>query len=75
MEFFVSIEPILDFDVDVLVSWIKQINPEFVSIGADSKSHNLPEPPAWKVKKLIEELKKITNVKIKDNLKRLTIDK
>ena len=67
----VSIEPIMDFDLDVMVRWIKDIEPELVSIGADSKGHNLPEPPADKVRQLIEELQKITEVKLKDNLKRL----
>jgi len=67
----ISIEPILDFDLDDLVRWIKQIAPEFVSIGADSQNHHLPEPPASKVKALIEALQGITTVKIKDNLKRL----
>lgn len=67
----VSIEPILDFDTDVLVGWIEQIAPEFVSIGADSKRHNLPEPSTEKTHRLIEELQKITTVKLKDNLKRL----
>ncbi len=71
----VNVEPIMDFDLDVMVSWIKQIGPEFVSIGSDSKHHSLPEPPAWKVNELISELKKFTSVKIKDNLKRLTINK
>jgi len=67
----VSIEPIMDFDLDTLFDWIKQIYPTFVSIGADSKGHNLPEPPASKVQSLIDELQDITQVKIKDNLKRL----
>ncbi len=67
----VSIEPIMDFDLAGMVRWIKDITPEFVSIGADSKGHSLPEPPAEKVKALIEELRAITTVKIKDNLKRL----
>ena len=68
----VSIEPIMDFDLDVMIEWlIKWIQPEFVSIGADSKGHNLPEPPAGKVKELIQELQKFTEVKIKDNLKRI----
>jgi len=68
----VSIEPILDFDLDVFVTWIKHINPKFVSIGADSKGHNLPEPSKEKIEALIKELKKFTNVKLKNNLKRLT---
>jgi len=69
----VSIEPILDFDLFELVSFIKWINPKFVSIGADSKGHNLPEPQPDKVQSLIEELQGITTVKIKDNLKRLLV--
>ena len=67
----VSIEPILDFDLDIFVKWIQEIKPEFVSIGADSKGHNLPEPSWDKVQALIKELRKFTEVKIKDNLKRL----
>ena len=67
----VSIEPIMDFDLVMLVDWIKVIKPEFVSIGADSKGHHLPEPSADKVIRLIEELKKFTEVKIKDNLNRI----
>ena len=67
----VSIEPIMDFDLDPLLGWIEQINPEFVSIGADSKNHNLPEPPPDQIKKLIGELERITEVKKKSNLNRL----
>jgi len=70
----VSIEPIMDFDLGTLVMWIAQIKPKFVSIGADSKGHNLPEPPADKIRSLIQELKNITIVKVKDNLKRLLGD-
>lgn len=67
----VSIEPVMDFDLDVMVEWMKEIEPEFVSIGADSKGHHLPEPSPEKVNRLIEELSAFTEVKIKDNLKRL----
>ncbi len=67
----VSIEPIMDFDIDVMVRWIKEIKPQFVSIGADSKGHNLPEPSAEKINTFIKELRKFTEVRIKDNLKRL----
>ena len=66
-----SIEPIMDFDLDDMVRWVGEIAPEFVSIGADSKGHNLPEPSPKKVYQLIKELKDITVVKVKDNLKRL----
>jgi len=67
----ISIEPIMDFDLDILVKWIAEIKPEFVSIGADSKRHNLPEPAPDKLEHLIEALQDITVVKLKDNLKRL----
>jgi protein gp37 len=67
----VSIEPVLDFDLITMVDWIKTISPEFVSIGADSKGHNLPEPTTEKVLKLCDELRKITEVKLKPNLARL----
>jgi len=67
----ISIEPIMDFDLDVMVRWMEEIKPEFVSIGADSGNNHLPEPAGDKVKALIEALKEITEVKIKDNLSRL----
>jgi len=67
----VSIEPIMDFDLDVMVDWISKIAPQFVSIGADSKRHNLIEPPPDKINSLVQELSKITEVRLKDNLKRL----
>ena len=69
----ISIEPVIDFDTDVLVSWMKEIKPQFISIGANTNYKvKLPEPPASKIKALIEELQSITQVKIKDNLKRIT---
>ena len=67
----VSIEPIIDFDLDVMVEWIKLIKPEFVSVGADSKGYKLPEPEPQKVQFLIMALREMTQVKVKDNLKRL----
>lgn len=67
----VTIEPIMDFDLDELVRWMEDIQPEFVNVGADSKGNNLPEPPAWKVRELIKELSNFTEVKIKKNLRRI----
>jgi len=72
-ETLISIEPILDFDLDELLEWMEIIYPSFISIGADSKNHHLHEPPAEKIKELIQELQKFTEVKIKPNLKRLLI--
>lgn len=67
----ISIEPIMDFDLNAFVAWIHCIEPEFVSIGADSKGHNLPEPPGLKLTALIAELQQFTEVKQKSNLQRL----
>ena len=70
-ETMVTIEPIFDFDLDELVDLIVLANPEWVNIGADSKGHNLPEPPKEKVEKLIEILQKTTQIKLKGNLRRI----
>ena len=67
----VSIEPIMEFNLPRLVNFIRVIEPEFVSIGADSKGHGLSEPSAMKVGFLVEELRKFTEVRIKPNLSRL----
>lgn len=68
----ISVEPIMDFDVDIMLDWIHTINPKFVSIGADSKGHNLPEPSADKVQRLIAGLGAV-EVKLKPNLRRLGV--
>lgn len=67
----ITIEPIMDFEVDVMVKWLKDINPFQVNIGADSKGHNLSEPSKEKIETLIKALEPFTEVKLKDNLKRL----
>lgn len=67
----VSVEPIMDFDLNELIAWMRWLKPEFVSIGADSKGHNLFEPSSSKLESLIQQLRDITKVYIKDNLKRL----
>ena len=67
----VTIEPIMDFDLDELVGFITRCFPKWVNIGADSKGHHLPEPYKAKIQLLIDSLNEITEVKIKDNLKRL----
>lgn len=67
----ISVEPILDFDLDIFVGLIERIQPTFVSIGADSKGHKLPEPSPDKVLGLMERLTKFTEVRIKSNLRRI----
>lgn len=61
----ISIEPIMEFDLDVFVSWMKNLRPVKVAIGYDSLNNKLPEPPKWKTLKLIKELEKFTAVERK----------
>jgi len=68
---FITIEPLLDFDLQEFLMTLKSINPVQVNIGADSGGHKLPEPPKEKILKLIEGLEKFTKVNQKSNLKRL----
>jgi len=53
----VTIEPILDFDLRIMIRWIKLINPEIVYVGYDNHNCKLPEPSLLKTKKLISELR------------------
>ena len=70
-----SIEPIMAFDFEEFLGWILQIKPAFVSIGADSKGHKLPEPTASELDNFVVALRDITEVKLKKNLARLMLAK
>lgn len=54
----VTIEPVMDFDRDVMIDWIENINPCMVWLGYDSGKNKLPEPELEKVKSLHWELAK-----------------
>ena len=69
----VTIEPIMDFDIEELVFLIKSFYPEQVNIGADSGNNNLPEPSWYKIQQLIDRLSEFTIVKEKKNLRRLKL--
>lgn len=69
---FISIEPIMNFDLDRLLFWMKQINPEIIEVGADNYSNHLPEPPWWKVEALLKGLRDFCpKVVEKEGLERL----
>ncbi len=68
---YVTIEPILDFDVDELFELITICRPEQVNIGADSGGNKMPEPSVEKIMMLIEMLKGFTTIHRKNNLNRL----
>ncbi len=67
----ITIEPIMDFDLEEFVDMIKSVKPEWVAIGADTGRNNLREPSWTKIRLLIAALEKFTMVRIKDNLSRL----
>lgn len=70
---FITIEPVMDFDVDILAGWIAKIHPKFLNLGADSKNHNLPEPTVDKIFALVDKLKEYgIELREKHNLSRLT---
>jgi DNA repair photolyase len=72
VETFVTIEPIMKFDVDSFIELLKLAKPSWVNIGADSKRHNLPEPTIKEIQALVVELE-IAGIPIrkKMNLQRL----
>ena len=69
----VTIEPVLDFDIDIMADVLDGINPEWVNLGADSGGHKLPEPSKEKILEFISDIKINLNIEIrqKKNLKRL----
>ncbi len=68
---YITIEPMLDFDLYGFPEILKFCEPKQINIGADSGNNGLPEPPKGKILELISELEKFTIVKQKKNLKRL----
>ena len=63
----VTIEPVLDFDVEELIEIIEYIEPDWVNLGADSGGNKLPEPSKEKLLELIDRI----DIRQKKNLKRL----
>ena len=62
--FFISIEPILDFNLDGptprdnFAEYIIELQPWAVAVGYDNYNNHLPEPPLEKTMQLIERLEK-----------------
>jgi len=63
----VTIEPIMNFDLDVMIDWLWAINPEIVWVGYNNypESIYLVEPTLEKTNKLIDELNTFTDVRLK----------
>lgn len=70
----ITIEPIMDFDIDDLVSMVIACRPNWINIGANTNHKiKLVEPAPSKVMELIDKLKSINEVKVKPNLRRLMV--
>ncbi len=66
----VTVEPIMDFDLEILADWITEISPLCTYIGYNSrKKPKLPEPPLIKTISLIETLEK-RNIPVRRKLLR-----
>lgn len=70
VKYMVTVEPVLDFDPDELASWINELRPDWVNIGADSKGCGLEEPSRDKIWELLRKIRGF-EVKKKRNLRRI----
>ena len=69
---FITMEPIMAFDLEPIMDWIIEAKPDFVNIGADSKRCRLPEPTSAQLQVLIAELQEAgIEIREKHNLGRL----
>ena len=59
---FVSIEPILDFDLETFSAWIEDVFPFLVYVGYDNYSNRLAEPIMSKTLSMIESISENTLV-------------
>ena len=66
-----TIEPVLDFDLDRFISLIGLCQQTQINTGADSGKNNLPEPSKEKAAEFIRRLEEFTKVHKKQNLKRI----
>lgn len=67
----VTIEPIMDFDLEDFLAILRMASPDQVNIGSDSGNNGLPEPGKDKLLELIYEISKFSIVAKKVNMERL----
>ena len=66
---FLSLEPLAEFDFDVMEGWVKELNPLCVEMGLENYSKTLPKPPLDKVQRLYDSITSAgIPVLLKDNL-------
>jgi len=62
----ITIEPIMQFDMNTLPLWMRSISPEFIYVGYNSKDDiKLSEPSLEKTQLFIEKLSEFTEVRTK----------
>lgn len=71
VETLVNLEPLLGFDLGALVEMVNRMDPRWISVGAESLNHNLPEPSSIEVLRLLSDLRTIGDLRVKPNLYRL----
>ena len=67
----VTMEPIMDFDIDQVVAMMSRIQPSQINIGCNTSRTALPEPDKDKLEQLILALRTISTVKLKSNIDRI----
>jgi len=66
---FLSLEPLADFDVDIMRTWIDKLSPEAVEVGLENYTNYLPKPHDVKILMLLEWMKDVgIPYVVKDNL-------
>ena len=64
----VTAEPLMQFDREEMVAFIKRCSPKLVNIGRNScRRIVLPEPAQEEVRQLVTELESFTKVNVKEN--------
>lgn len=64
-----SLEPVLDFDLDILVNWVESLHPEYVVVGPPYRHTHLSPPSPEKLSELLFSLKGFCqNVVVKKGL-------
>jgi hypothetical protein len=56
----VTVEPVMDLDVEVFAQWIVNLSPEYMWLGYNSRPKQVcvPEPSSGKLRKLVTALSK-----------------
>lgn len=69
---FLSIEPVMKFNVERFSKWILQLRPEVVEVGADNYGSGLKEPSGDELLRLVDILERANiTVNLKSGLERL----